>query len=34
MQRSVDLVGLATCQGDMPFQRESPIPVLTRLNVE
>jgi len=34
MQGRVDLVGLVTYQGGIPAQRRSPIPALTRLNVE
>ena len=34
MQGSVDLVGLVTYQDGIPAQRQSPIPVLTGLNVE
>jgi len=34
MQSCVDLVGLVIYQGSIPTQRQSPIPVLTRLNEE
>jgi len=34
MQGWVNVVGLITYRGGIPVQRRSPIPVLTRLNVE